>query len=64
MRGTLITAGAVALVGIVWIGQGLGILRGTSFMVSQPFWAVAGAALVVGSVTLAIIAWRSRRPKT
>jgi hypothetical protein len=64
MRGTFITAGAIALVGAIWIGQGLGILRGTSFMVSQPFWAVAGAVLVVVSVSLAIIAWRSQRPKT
>jgi hypothetical protein len=60
----MITAGAVGLVGLIWIAQGLGLVRTSSFMDSEPFWAVAGTVLVVASVSLAIIAWRSRRPKT
>jgi hypothetical protein len=31
----------VVLVGLVWIGQGTGLLQGSSFMVGDPFWAVA-----------------------
>ena len=44
-----------ALVGLVWIGQGLGMLRGSSFMVDDPRWAVIGVVLVVAGVALA--AW-------
>ena len=35
----------IVLVGLVWIGQGTGLLRGSSFMVGDPFWAFAGLAL-------------------
>ena len=34
------------LVGAVWVGQGTGILRGSSFMVGDPFWALAGVVLI------------------
>lgn len=38
--------------GVVWVGQGLGIIPG-SFMSGDPFWAAAGGvALVVGLVLL------------
>lgn len=45
------------LVGLVWIGQGLGWIGG-SFMSSQPFWAAVGAVAVVAA---GVIAWRGRR---
>jgi MYXO-CTERM domain-containing protein len=45
-------------VGLLWIGQGLGLLRGSSFMVDDPRWALIGAALV--AVGLAA-AWRRQR---
>jgi hypothetical protein len=57
-RGSLIAAGLLAVVGIVFIGQGLGILRGSSFMVGDVTWAIIGAALVV---VAGLVAWRSRR---
>ena len=38
----------LVLVGAVWIGQGTGLLQGSSIMVGDPFWAFAGLALVVG----------------
>jgi hypothetical protein len=45
-------------VGAIWIGQGLGLLRGSSFMVDDIRWAVAGAVCVVlGGAAL----WRARR---
>lgn len=54
MRTRWIVAAGLAAVGLVWIGQGLGLLRGSSFMVNDVRWAIAGAAmLLVG----AIFAW-------
>ncbi len=45
-------------VGLVWIGQGLGVLRGSSFMVDDVRWTAIGVVLVaVGGWQ----AWR-RRP--
>jgi hypothetical protein len=49
----------LVLVGLVWIGQGSGLLQGSSFMVGDPFWAVAGVALVVAGGVLA--AWTITR---
>jgi ABC-type nickel/cobalt efflux system permease component RcnA len=63
MRSRLIAGILLALVGVVWIGQGLGLLRGSSFMVDDLRWALAGAVAVVVGVVLALSAWRSgRRP--
>jgi len=40
-------------VGLVWIGQGLGLLRGSSFMVDDPRWAAAGVLSLVAGLGLA-----------
>jgi hypothetical protein len=48
-------------VGLVWIGQGLGLLRGQSFMVDDIRWALIGAGMVLGGALLAL-AGRRRRP--
>ena len=50
----------VVLVGLVWIGQGTGVLRGSSFMVGDPFWALAGLLLVAAGVILAVVTLRRR----
>jgi len=42
----ILVAGALALVGLVWLGQGLGYIPG-SFMTGDPFWAVAGVVLLI-----------------
>lgn len=60
MDGRRIAAVLMALVGLVWIGQGLGLLRGSSFMVDDLRWAAAGAALLVVAGIL-IVAGRRRR---
>ena len=60
MRTQLITGISLVFVGTIWIGQGLGLLRGSSFMVDEPFWAVAGLLFVVAGAALAIIAWSGR----
>jgi len=49
----------MVLAGVVWIGQGLGILTaGRSFMIGDPTWAVIGSVFVVAGLLLAI---RERR---
>ena len=46
----LVVGGLVALVGAVWLLQGVGVLPG-SFMTGQVFWAITGAvSLAVGGV--------------
>jgi hypothetical protein len=61
MRTRAIVAIGLAAVGLVWIGQGLGLIRGSSFMVDDPRWAVAGLALLAGGVLLGGLALRNRR---
>jgi hypothetical protein len=49
---------ALALAGLVWVGQGLGILTaGGSFMIGDPKWAAIGAVCVVVGILVA------RRPR-
>ena len=50
----------VMLVGLVWIGQGTGLLQGSSFMVGDPFWAIAGLVLVAAGAALAAVSLRRR----
>jgi hypothetical protein len=47
-----------AVVGTIWVGQGLGVIPG-SFMTGDRFWAVAGAAAIAIG---AFIAWDAFRP--
>jgi hypothetical protein len=42
---------ALCLVGLVWIGQGIGAIGG-SFMSGQAIWAVIGAVVVIFGVVL------------
>ena len=47
-------------VGAIWIGQGLGLIRGSSFMVDDMRWAVAGVVTATIGVILLVRARRSR----
>jgi hypothetical protein len=47
-RSARVIAAVLVLVGLVWIGQGVGLLRGSSFMVDDVRWALIGAACVAG----------------
>jgi hypothetical protein len=58
MRGRLIIALALIAVGLVWIGQGLGSLGGSSFMVGDLRWAGLGAVAVIVGAGIAVSAWR------
>ena len=55
------TLGGIVLIatGLVWIGQGTGLLRGESFMVGDPLWAWVGLVGVVAGVAFI---WIDRRP--
>jgi Na+/glutamate symporter len=60
MRTRWIVAAVMAVTGLVWIGQGLGVLRGSSFMVDDPRWAMAGTVSLLGGALLAWTALRNR----
>jgi hypothetical protein len=47
-------------VGAIWIGQGLGLITGGSFMVGDVRWAAAGLACVLIGLVLVVRARRSR----
>lgn len=52
-RSRLLVASVVALVGLVWVAQGLGAPIGGGFMVGDMFWAYAGAAMILGAILYA-----------
>ena len=60
MRARWITAAVLAGVGAIWIGQGLGLLRGSSFMTDDIRWAVGGVALIAGAAAIGWWAVRTR----
>lgn len=55
----LVLAALFALVGVTWIGQGLGIIGG-SVMTGSQFWAVMGVVLLVVAAGIVVI---ERRPR-
>jgi len=61
MRTAFLIFGILAvLIGLLWIGQGTGIVAWpqSSFMISQLQWAYYGAALAVVGL---VLIWRARR---
>ena len=59
MTGRLVIGAALVIIGVVWIGQGIGVIGG-SFMTGDPLWAVIGTVLSAGA---AIGLWLSFRPR-
>jgi glucose dehydrogenase len=59
-RSRLIAAIVLFVVGLVWIGQGLNLIKGSA-MTGSSFWAVAGVALLVAAGAILL---RERRPAT
>jgi glucose dehydrogenase len=57
-RSRLALAIILALVGLVWIGQGTAIIKGSSAMTGSSFWAVVGAILIILAV---VVLFRERR---
>jgi hypothetical protein len=60
MRARWLIALALALVGLIWIAQGTGMLGGTGGMNGSTFWAAVGAVLVVAGGVVAWTAFRAR----
>jgi len=60
VRTRWIIAAILVVVGAVWIGQGLGLIRGSSFMIDDIRWAIIGAAMLVGGLAIGWTAFRSR----
>lgn len=63
MRTRVSVAVGLIVVGLVWIGQGTGLLAGSSFMVGDGRWAAIGALMTVGGAILGLSALRAR-PRT
>ena len=67
LRGVLVLVGALAvLMGLLWIGQGLGYVHwpASSFMLDQRPWAARGAVLAVIGLGLVLLSRRlGRRPR-
>ena len=61
MRTRWILAVILALVGLTFVGQGLGYIGGSG-MTGSTFWAIVGATLIVAAAVIASIAVRSRPP--
>lgn len=53
---------AMALMGVLWIGQGLGYIHWprSSFMLDQQVWTDYGSALAIGGLLLILLARRLR----
>jgi hypothetical protein len=63
-RPVLLSVGVLlTLMGMLWIGQGLGYVHWpqSSFMLDQRPWADRGAALAVAGLLLILVARRMRR---
>jgi hypothetical protein len=60
---SLVIGSLVALVGLVWIGQGLGYFRypERSAMIDQTPWAWRGLGLAVVGLASVIVSWRIGR---
>jgi hypothetical protein len=50
-------------VGALFVGQGVGAVKG-SFMTGSAFWAVVGAVMVIGGIGLLVFAARRGSPKS
>lgn len=58
MTSRILLAVVVGLVGLLWLGQGLGLIPG-SFMTGSALWAVVGGLLVAAAGVVGWWAYRS-----
>ncbi len=52
MRTRLIIAGVLIVTGLVWIGQGTGVIQGSGFMTDDMRWAVIGLVVFLGGALI------------
>jgi hypothetical protein len=58
----LIIAGVLVVVGLVWMGQGTGVIQGSGFMTDDTRWAVIGfVVFLVGAAIGAVAVIRRSR---
>jgi hypothetical protein len=57
-RAVAIVGLMLVAIGLVWIGQGMGLLHGASFMVDDPLWAVAGGVFAIAGLVLLVVGRR------
>ena len=60
MRARWIVAAVLVLLGLVWIGQGTGLIRSSSFMTDDIRWALIGAVVVAVGIVVGWTALRAR----
>jgi hypothetical protein len=60
IRTRTILALILVAIGLVWIGQGTGLLKGSSFMVGDMKWALIGAVAAVTGLALGWLELRHR----
>ncbi len=53
----------LCLVGVVWMGQGAGLIGG-SFMSGQGLWLGIGSVCLVAGLSVLVWAWRIRRTRS
>ena len=62
MRTRLIIAGVLIVIGLVWMGQGTGMIKGSGFMTDDVRWAVIGLVVfLVGAAVGAVAVIRRSR---
>ena len=60
MRTRWIIAAVLVAVGLVWIGQGSGVIRGSGFMTDDVRWAIVGAVIAAVGFFIGWTAFRAR----
>ncbi|MGA2210562.1 MAG: hypothetical protein ABSH30_13090 [Acidimicrobiales bacterium] len=60
MRVRGVIGGLLCIAGVVWIGQGVGLIKG-SFMTGEIQWALIGGATLVVGLALLSLSRRARR---
>jgi xanthosine utilization system XapX-like protein len=60
VRTRLIGGGILVATGLVWVSQGTGLIRSSSPMTGEPFWALLGVVGVIAGVAIMTWAWRAR----
>lgn len=60
MRARIVIAIVLVVVGLVWVGQGVGLIHG-SFMTGQAVWAVIGGIAILFALALLQSVQRERR---
>jgi hypothetical protein len=60
MRARWIVAAVLIVLGLVWIGQGSGLIPGSGFMTGDARWALIGAVIVAVGLVVGWTALRTR----